>query len=122
MLLSRQAEPSPEPLELHPCVYLTTDILPAVTAKARSSTHSRPNPTLCKIPAKWNERRMNLMVVESDRESEAVGEKENEHTFVRCDNADAASLMRGPDVTQGTFVCVCVCVFIFVRFRLGVLN
>lgn len=68
-------------------------------------------------------------------------ERENDHTFVLCDNTDAVSLMRGPDVTQGKFdsayicktvsvkenklsvyVCLCtveVCLFIFVRFRIA---
>lgn len=42
------------------------------------------------------------MVAGSYRESE-VGAKKKGHTFVCSDNADAVSLMRGPEMSKGTF-------------------
>lgn len=54
------------------------DILPAVTPKHPSSTHFHPTTTPYKIPAKWEERQINLMVVERYRESEDKGERERE--------------------------------------------
>lgn len=55
------------------------DILPAVTLKNTSSTHFHHDRTLYKIPAKWNERQIHLMVAESNRESEAEREKMSTH-------------------------------------------
>lgn len=50
---------------------------------------------------------MNLMVLQQyggkEGEEESERERDDELTFVLYDNADAVSLTRGPDVTQGKF-------------------
>lgn len=83
ILWSRQPELSPTPLQLHPCVYLT------VTLFLRLHRSLPPPPTFaptlppCTVPATWKERQINLMVVESNWESEGEErERENEHASV----------------------------------------
>lgn len=80
ILSSRQPVPSPEPLQLHPCVYLTVTFLPCCyTGSLPPPTTSTPTPPCERYLLNGKERQINLMVVESYRESEVGREKMSTH-------------------------------------------